>query len=357
MRRVKLVVSDFHVGAGRRYSDGSLNTMENFVFDERFIDFIEYYSTGDYTNAEVELIINGDFFNLIQIEVDGRTPSDITEDLGTRQMRQVLDGHPMLFDALQTFAELPGKTIVFTIGNHDAALIWPRVKNLLQKRLGEQVRIVNRTYVFDDVAVEHGDRYDPVHAVDPKLPFLSRGLKEPILNLPWASYFFIHFVRKLKNKRGYIDMVKPFRTYLTWAAMFDFSFFFVTIMRLIFFVSGSILFGRVGHKRFGFGVIVMLIRAMGHDPELKAAKRILSRGTVNTVIFGHTHQPRVRQLGPGRQMINTGCWNGVTHLDIEGYGFQTLLTYGLLEWHEDRWLTTLRAWKGRARPYEDFIGG
>lgn len=357
MRRIKLVVSDFHVGTGRRNSDGSLNLMEDFVLEERFIEFLEHHCTGDYTTAEVELILNGDFFNLIQVALDGEVPSDISEDDACRQLRLVLDGHPRLLDALRGFSETPGKILTINVGNHDAQLWFPEAKRLLRERLGEAVRINNRSYEFDGVHVEHGDRYEPVHAVDPTLPFLSKGLSQPILNIPWATYFFIHFVRRLKMKRAYIDKVKPFRNYLTWGAIWDFRFFLQTVTRLVLFVLYCVAFGKVGRRRFGFALLGTLLKQTRLSPEQTAARRMLTaRRDLRVVIFGHTHNPVYRQWTGGKEYFNTGTWNGVTNLDIEGFGYQVRCTYAYLEWQDGRWLTSLRIWRGATRISEEFWG-
>jgi UDP-2,3-diacylglucosamine pyrophosphatase LpxH len=357
MRRIKLVASDFHVGTGRRNPDGSLNLLEDFIFEERFIEFLEHYSTGDYTTAEVELILNGDFFNLIQVELDGDVPSDISENDAVRQMQLVLDNHPLLFDALRGFAESPGKSLTFNVGNHDAQVWWPEVKRLLRERIGHAVSINNRSYEFDGIHIEHGDKYEPVHAVDPKLPFLSKGLKTPILNIPWATYFFIHFVRKLKRKRSYIDKVKPFRNYLTWSAIWDFRFFVGTMTRLVLFTLYSAFFGKVGNRRFGLGLFGTLIRQIDPNPEENAARKLLmTRSDLRVAIFGHTHSPIYRQYPGGKEYFNAGTWNGVTNLDIEGFGYQVRCTYALLEWQDGRWLTSLRVWRGSAQVSETYWG-
>jgi len=356
MRRIKLVVSDFHFGTGRRNPDGSLNLMEDVTSDDFFVEFIERYYTGNYTNTEVELIINGDFFNMIQVEIDGLVTSEITEEVACIQMLKILDGHPMVFDVLQAFVNTPNKTLTFIVGNHDAGLIFSAVKDILKKRISKKINIINRHYQFDGVHVEHGDKYEPVHLVDPRLPYLSKGLNKPILNIPWATYFFIHFVRKLKHKRSYIDKVKPFRNYLTWAALYDFRFWLYTIIKLFLFVLNTMFFAKVGNKRYGLKVAYILVRQMEGYPLMNAAQRILKQPKINTVIMGHTHHPLYRQWKVGKEYLNTGCWNGVTNLDIERFGYAMRPTYALLEWNGERWLSNLRVWKGSAKVWEEFLG-
>ena len=85
-RKIKLVVSDLHLGKGIRLEDGSLNLLEDFTHDRQFIDFIEYYSTGKYRDYEVELIFNGDFFNLLQVDYKDTFPKKITEEIAFVKM-------------------------------------------------------------------------------------------------------------------------------------------------------------------------------------------------------------------------------------------------------------------------------
>ncbi len=356
MRRIKLIASDFHLGTGRRNEDGSLNTLEDFIFDERFIEFLEYYSTGDYTNAEVELILNGDFFNMIQTPVDGLVPTDVTEEISLRQLARIVDGHPQVVAALQAFREREGKRLVFTVGNHDAGLAWPAVKERIREIFGRDVEVVSRAYVFDNIHVEHGDRYEPVHYVDPRLPFLSKGLEKSILNLPWATFFYIRFVLPFKKHRNYVSFVKPFRNYLIWAAVHDFWIFVRTISGLTMFTILSLIFGRIGNRRFGWPTAMRMLRQVKGNPELHAARRILKRADTRMVIFGHTHHPLYRRFAPNQEYLNTGCWNQMINLDIAHLGYQEVFTYAKLEWNGRRWLASLKHWKGQTHPTEDFFG-
>ena len=59
--KIKLVLSDFHIGKGKYLENGRINLLEDFHFDQKFLEFLDYHSTGPYKNAEVELLLNGDF--------------------------------------------------------------------------------------------------------------------------------------------------------------------------------------------------------------------------------------------------------------------------------------------------------
>ena len=61
-----LVISDIHLGAGYMV-DGKRNYLEDFHYDSELVDFLEYYSSNEYAGREVELIINGDLFDLLAV--------------------------------------------------------------------------------------------------------------------------------------------------------------------------------------------------------------------------------------------------------------------------------------------------
>ena len=43
MKKVKLIVSDFHMGNGKYREDGTVNPLEDFQYDDEFIEFLEYH--------------------------------------------------------------------------------------------------------------------------------------------------------------------------------------------------------------------------------------------------------------------------------------------------------------------------
>ncbi len=77
--KVKLVVSDFHLGKGRYFADGTQNILEDFIYDREFSEFLDYHSTGKFAEAEVEIILNGDILNLLQMDTWGIHTHLITE--------------------------------------------------------------------------------------------------------------------------------------------------------------------------------------------------------------------------------------------------------------------------------------
>ena len=65
-KKIILVISDLHLGAGHNLG-GRKNSLEDFHSDEELVEFLKYHSTGEYAGVEVELIINGDFLDLLAV--------------------------------------------------------------------------------------------------------------------------------------------------------------------------------------------------------------------------------------------------------------------------------------------------
>src|SRR4051812_12687944 len=109
--KIKLVISDFHLSRGKWLKNGRRNPLEDFHQDDRFQEFLDYYSTGHYSHADVELIVNGDFFDPLAViplpENSGKFPNleyplEVEEPAAVQKITAILDGHPTSFDALRT---------------------------------------------------------------------------------------------------------------------------------------------------------------------------------------------------------------------------------------------------------------
>src|SRR3954452_14631051 len=119
-----MVVSDFHLGKGRYFLDGTQNILEDFIYDREFSEFLNYHRSGNFADAEVELILNGDILNLLQIDTWGVFTHTITERSVTRAVQRIAAGHPEFFQALRRFAAAPNHSISYVVGNHDVGLMF-----------------------------------------------------------------------------------------------------------------------------------------------------------------------------------------------------------------------------------------
>lgn len=355
MRKIKLIVSDLHVGAGKVLEDGSINSFEEFYYDEKFAEFLNYYTTGEYADCEAELILNGDILNLLQVDYRGHYLSVLTESITVEIIKKIVDGHPVFFNAIRNFVKNGKNTITYVVGNHDQGMLWPQAREYLNHAIGTNIRYRNIVYFFDGVHIEHGHMHEPANRVDPKKFFVKKEYPEPILNLPFGSFFFVEFVLKIKHVNPHIDKVRPFKAMVRWAFLQEPKFTIVTIFKLYKFMISSI-FSSDPRKRFSWKQILKIFIERSIFPDLDlAAKKILKDERVHTVIFGHNHVYRYRQLLRGKQYFNTGTWTELTSLDIGSFGKLTKLTYVLLDYPEgaQQPLARLKEWRGYHRIEED----
>ncbi len=355
MRRIKLVVSDFHLGTGRSAPDGSVNNLEDFISDEAFIDMLEFYRTGEYADAEVELILNGDIFECLAVDPFLEGADMITEPKSLARLDAILDGHPEMARALRTFADDPARRVVFIVGNHDQDLLWEGVQKRIRERIHPSVRFIHGPYRFDGIQVEHGNQHEVQNRIDPHKMFLTKGLPEPILNLPWGSDLFINLLMRLKQRRPYINRVRPFRLAVWWSLLHDLR----TLLAGIWYFLVVMLkarFRKQVQRRITFVKTLRVLFGFSAWPTLEdAARRILAQDGVHTVIFGHTHIPLTRHPVPGKTYINSGTWIPNSNLHIAGLGWNLMQTYVYIEYESERPRARLKLWHGRRMVEEDII--
>lgn len=358
MKKLKLVVSDFHLGKGTRLPNGSLNPLEDFHHDHRFKEFLDYYSTGIYADSEIELILNGDILNLIQIDYHGHYPVIITEAVSVAKLQEVIKGHTDFFDALKDFLKHPRHTVTYVIGNHDQEMLWKGARDLFEKAVEREITWKNIYHQVDGVHIEHGHQYETANRVDPTRLFLTEGLPEPILNLPWGTLFTVQFLIKLKLLRPAVDKVRPFKQMVWWHFLHDTWTTLVHTVRLIaYFISTR--FSKNRYRQTSLNTTFKLLWEASVFPDLSdAAKRILRTPEIHTVIFGHSHVYRHVPVGDEKQYLNTGTWTDMVSLDLETFARRTRLTYVRVEYKDllARPVPLLRHWIGRIPLEDDALG-
>ncbi len=354
-KKIKLVVSDLHLGKGRQLENGSLNSLEEFYYADKLVEFIQYYSTGAYREYDVEIIINGDFLNFLQVDYRGHFLTIITESIAIEVLKSVIKGHPQVFKAMGDFLSAPHRKITYVIGNHDQGMMFQGCRDYLNQIVGHAIQYKNLIYYFDGVHIEHGHMHEAANRMDPKKFFLKQGWPEPILNLPFGSHFFVELVLKIKKKYPHIDKVRPFGQMIRWSLINETSMALKAFFEL-FKYAYRIIF--VNEQGFRWNVKSLLRMALESAifPDLSSsAKKILNDSRIHTVIFGHTHVYEYRQWGNQKEYFNTGTWTELTSLDVVSLGKITKLTFVLLEYmdQETRPRGRLKEWKGFHRIEED----
>jgi UDP-2,3-diacylglucosamine pyrophosphatase LpxH len=318
---------------------------------------MEYHRSGDYLSQDVELICNGDIFNHLQLDIHEKNPDIISERVALARMEEIIEGHAEVFREFHQFASTPHHRVVFMLGNHDPGLLFPAVAKKLREVIAESTQVKIRPYRFDGVHVEHGNQYFADNAYSEERFFLTKDLPEPIVNLPWGSFFVVHYLNRVRRERPYFTKVYPFRYYLRWALIHDTWFALRSIGRILFYFFW-LRFGKSRFRRSSIIRTIKIIMEVGLAPHLdrEAKKILLTDKDISIVIFGHTHHARFRQLVPGKIYMNTGLWNEQLSLEVANPGKIVDFTYGVLEYDEHGSPhPSLKRWKGAHRIIEDVV--
>src|SRR5687767_7812964 len=151
MKLLRVVVSDLHLGTGAR--KGELNPFEDFHHDQSFAELLGHYDREAGADAEVELIMNGDIFDLLKVKIGGVWPTEITPEIAAEKLKQCLEGHPVFVNSLRDFVQKSGRRITYIPGNHDLDMWFSAPQELLKRYiapgpLGEKVTFVTSTDTY-----------------------------------------------------------------------------------------------------------------------------------------------------------------------------------------------------------------
>jgi len=360
----KLIVSDFHMGKGRYFADGTQNILEDFIYDREFSEFLHFYCSGPYADADVELILNGDILNLLQIDTWGVHTHLFTEKSVIRAVKRIAEGHSQAFEGLRKFATTPHHRIRYIIGNHDSGMLWPGPRKAFAEAIGAEVIFHDVSHEFDGIYVEHGQQYERFAQMDMQKPFIIKGLPEPVLNLPWGSLFVAVQLPKIKCSRPHVDKVRPTSALFRWILIHDLWWGLKTAGGILKFIFDTVLFRTRYQIHPGVKATLGLLKEISLYPNYdKIAFKVLERNDhIHTVIFGHTHILRYRQWREGKEYFNDGTWNETTNLDLDDYGKQIRLTYVFIEYPRENELSSvlsarphvkLKQWHGAWTPEAD----
>lgn len=353
-KKIKVVISDLHLGKGRVLEGGGTNSLEEFYYGEKLVEFFQYYSSGAYKDHDVELIINGDFLNFLQCDYQGHFLTVLTEGVCLEILKEIATGHKKVFQAMRDFASRPHKSITYVVGNHDQAMLWPACRDYLNSVIGAPIRYKNIVHFFDGVHIEHGHMHEAANRMDPRRFFLKKNLAEPILNLPFGSHFFVEYVLKVKHRYPFVDKIRPFSRMVRWSLINETWMTITSLLELSVYLLRSV-FINDPRRSINFRKLLQIVFESAIFPDLgDSAKKILSDERVHTVIFGHSHVYQYRQWELDKEYFNTGTWTEITSLDIGSLGKITKLTYVLIEYLDDgRPRGRLKEWRGYHRIEED----
>lgn len=349
--RAMLVLSDLHIGEGRRNWDGSYNVLEDFTVDSKFVEFLDFYSKA---YDEVELVLNGNFFEMLRCRAVIDYPDILFESYAVEMVRVAMAGHAEIFRALKRFMEHPRHSIAYVLGEADAGIHWPKVQEELKSAISERIRFYPSYYFNQGIYIEHGHQYEAMHAFDLTEPFNQLdGLR--VLKLPWGAFFNAHFIQPLRKLRPQFYRVRPMSNYLKWALFFETRF----LMRVIGQFIRMLFSARSRHLYPGNSLLtVFRVFSQAADTEVleECAEILLGNETTQKVIFGHSHIPNYRQFQEGKEYFNTGTWTRNLSLDLRSLGSFHRLTYVLVEFRpQGDPQAKLMEWFGRHEVIEDYV--
>ena len=239
-QKVRIVLSDTHLGAGR-IDEGNL--LEDFTADQEWVAlFKKLTEESDEKALDMEVIINGDWFEYLQVpavaEFDPQKTYPVeayeqrTEEAAILQTAVIYEGHRQVFESIASFLNdtSPRRSLTVLFGNHDPELAFKGVQQQIRTYLGATgkqdslVRFSDRTYFEDGVFIEHGNAYlDPLNRfVNPEAPFDPHNPN--LIEHPVGSLFVSNFYNSMERDRYWIDAVLPLGLVLFYGFAFDIPF-------------------------------------------------------------------------------------------------------------------------------------
>jgi len=353
-----LVISDIHLGAGA-YVDGVRNFLEDFHYDEEMVEFLKYYSNGDFDKRNVELIINGDLLDLLAVPfVEFYDDEFWSEEAALEKLKMIIKAHPEVMEAFRQFASHKNKKITYIIGNHDGELALKSLQNYFLEQFPEDIRSnvqilseVGGEYIpHEGILIKHGHEYEVAHQFDPITSVAKDEDGRRYFIPPWGSYYVTRVINKFKEERGYINAVRPIKKAMINGLIYDTVFtirfmlangFYFLMVRFIYFFKQGKSFKEIFKHSLGE------LELFGDYEEL--TKDIFEkRSDIHCLIVGHTHEPIYRTYVDGTSFINTGTWTDMYHMDWGKDSNGPQLTYAQLNFfdEEKRPEISLRAWHG-----------
>lgn len=361
-----LVISDIHLGAGA-FVGGVRNYLEDFHHDTELVDFLEYYSSGDFAGREVELIINGDLFDFLAVPFVPFFDDEFwSEEAAVAKFEMILKAHEEVVEALKTFVSAKKKRLVYIIGNHDAEMIFPKVKDMFFNLFDEDVRervelVANKAGEYSPhpgIVVQHGHDYEIAHQFTPEEALVRSAEDKLYFIPPWGSYYVTRVINKFKEQRPYINAVRPIRKFMINGFIYDTLFtirfglancFYFIMVRFISLFKTKDKFSHILENS-------LRELTLFQDYESLTKETLDNREDIKILLVGHTHEPIYRPYSDGSTFINTGTWTRMVNLDFGHRGESSQLTYAQVFVRDDGALeAVLNCWKGlRKEPFEEY---
>jgi len=310
---------------------------------------------------------------------------------------RVLAAHARLVAAVRTFAAVPGRSVMYVVGNHDSRLGWDEgTARQVGEALGAAVAFAVELRIETGegtrrVRVEHGNAYDPANLlVDPRnpreTPLGHHVVQEILPALRQADPSWLSGVEQLANPSDFPPFVASRLVYrrlarhLGWLAL---PFLLALLVRVpvlavllerrggrlaawprlasaiglalvadaVLVASALAMAARRAWAAVGtLGVTAQRGRAQNTAARAEA-RRLIAEGWAG-LVTGHTHQAELTPLGPGFY-ANTGCCTEV----VSGRAARLGLPDAYLAERQLNWVLLEGGARLRARLVHARVGG
>ena len=338
-----------------------------FTMTRRWWIFLKYYSTKNYLEKNVELVINGDFFDLLAVPFVKYFDDEFwSEEASLAKLKMILKAHPEVIEGLKDFVHKKNKNIVYIIGNHDGEFLFDSLQKyfleIFPREDREKIKIIfnsDEDYVpIEGVYIKHGHEYEIAHNFLPENSIAVNDEGRRYFIPPWGSYYVTRVINKFKEERSYVNAVRPIKQFIINGIIYDTFFMF-----------------RFGLANFFYFIMVRFISIFVQKKQLKdiwkysLAELALwkndeefsrdffrDNNKARALLVGHTHNPTFHVYGDGNIFVNTGTWTKMNYLDVGRIGSRSALTYAQIDVGEGKeWVLVLNRWEGaHTEPYSEF---
>ena len=206
--RTIVVIGDLHMGPGRDAS-GNWHPYEDFRWRDEFIAFL------DALNAQagnIDLVINGDLFELLQSTTVPCGKDGCTEAEARRRLEVAVTAHAEELAAIGKFAAARDHRVYIVPGDHDAALLLPEVWGTAAaafKAPAERMVLVGSgVWLSPDrrVHVEHGHQLPLSADRFSNWPTVTADGRT-VIERPWGERVIIAFYNRTELNYPIVDNI------------------------------------------------------------------------------------------------------------------------------------------------------
>lgn len=378
IKKTILVISDLHLGAGLIVNKRK-NFLEDFHYDKELIEFIEYHGSMHYQEREVELIINGDFLDLLAVPFVPYFDDEFwSEQASLDKLKMIIDAHPGVFEALRNFLTFPHNRLVYIIGNHDAELILESLRQYIIDQFPKEDQykfkiLLNTEDVYipeEGVVLKHGHEYELAHHFDPNTSIATDVEGKKYFIPPWGSYYVTRVINKFKESRDYINAVRPINKFMINGIIYD-SLYTMRFAFANFYYFLMVRFVMIFKQNKKILEVLELVKKeiqLFQNYEALTEEFVTGNADVHALIVGHTHDPIFREYDDGSIFINTGTWTKMYNLDFGKNFYGARLTFARVDVKEKAEVTegevvekfdhldiSLNEWRGKSDlPFKEF---